>query len=91
MFTHEPADATAKREPGDTGVRDGPARGRESMDLGFAVEVGPQHATLGAGCSRDRVDMDALHAGEVDLHASLGGAVAGRVVGATADGNEEIV
>ncbi len=91
VLTHQPADAAAQRESRNPGVRHRAARGGEAVDLGFAVEVGPKDATLGAGGAGDGVNVDALHAREVDLHAALGGAIARSVVRPAADGHEEVL
>ena len=71
VLSHEPADAAAKGEARDAGVGDDPAHRRQAVKLRLAVELAPEHAGLGPGGARRRVDPDPLHRRKVDHEAAV--------------------
>jgi hypothetical protein len=85
------ADASAKRQPADTGRPDHAARSDEPERLRRSVDVEPSRPALGAGDPRLGLDLDAAHAGEVDDQAVVEDAVACWVVPAAADGDLEVM
>ena len=71
VLSHEPADAAAEGEARDAGVGDDPAHRRQAVKLRLAVELAPEHAGLGPGGARRRVDPDPLHRRKVDHEAAV--------------------
>ena len=61
VLSHQPADTAAQGEARDAGMGDDPAHRRQSVKLRLAVELAPEHAGLGPGGARRRVDPDPLH------------------------------
>jgi hypothetical protein len=59
------------------------------VELGFAVEITPSGAPLRTGNGDLRIDVDALHQGQADHQAALGGRTSRHIVTATADGDLE--
>ena len=61
VLAHQPADATAEREPGDAGVAHDSAGGRQTVRLRLAVDVAPQSTTLHPGRSVGGIDAHGPH------------------------------
>nr|WP_254453717.1 hypothetical protein [Siccirubricoccus sp. G192] len=64
-----------------------PPRGGEAVELCLAVEPVPGDAALRAGGACPRIDMDALHQGQVEHQAALGRRAPRDIVAAAADGD----
>ena len=60
------------------------------MDLRFAIELGPEDTTLGAGQAGPRVHVDSLHRREVDHQPAVDGGMTSDVVPAATDRDLEI-
>ena len=89
VLAREPADPAAEREAADAGRRDQPAGRAQAVGLRRGVHLGPARAALHARGARDRVDLDAAHAREVDHEAAVARALAGDVVSAAADRGQQ--
>ena len=90
VLAHQPADAAAKGEAGDAGVGDDPAHRRQPVKLRLAVELAPEHAGLGPGGARRRVDPDALHRRKVDHEAAVAERMTADAVAAGAHRHEQV-
>ena len=89
VLRHQPAEPAAEREPGDARRRDRAAGDGEPVLGRGAVELRPRETALGPHCAGLRVDLGALHLGEVDHHRVVGDRAAGHVVAAAADADVE--
>ena len=91
VLAADPPLPTAEREPGDAGVGDDAARGDEPEGLGLVVHVADQGSTLDAHRPSLRVDVNAVHQGEVEEQAAVDAREPGDRVTAAANGEEESV
>ena len=67
VLAPQPADPSRQGQPGDPGLRDGAARGRQPVLLGGHVDVGERGAALGARTvAATSVRLDLAHRREVD-------------------------
>ena len=89
VFRHQPAEPAAEREPGDPRRRDHAAGDGEPVLARGGVELRPGEAALCPHRAGVRVDLGALHLGEVDHHRVVGDRAAGHVVASAADGDVE--
>src|SRR5262249_55863565 len=80
VLAAEPSDATAEREPGDSGRGDDAGGRGEPEGLAVAVEIGQGEAWLGARDASARIDPAALHRREVDHEPALAHGLPGDVV-----------
>jgi len=87
----QPADATAKGEPGDASVADEAPGHRQPVGLGGGVELGPGRAAPARRTLHVGVDMDGLHRREVDHQAAVAERVAGVVVATAPDRDFQIM
>ena len=83
----QPAEPAAERESGDSRRRDDSARGRQPVQRGLLVELAPRDASLCSHGLRGRIDVDALHLGEVDHQTAFCDGSAGHAVPAAAYGD----
>src|SRR5688572_29279304 len=81
--------AAVDRETADAGAGDHTARRRQTEHLGLAVEIAPGCPALDTRRAAGRIDRDATHEREIDYQATVVDGVAGDVVGATADGEQQ--
>jgi hypothetical protein len=58
VLAHEPADAAAEGEAGDSGMGHDPAGGGQPEPLGCLVQLAPEQARLRPGAALGRVDPD---------------------------------
>src|SRR3546814_16134217 len=65
VLAHQPADATAKGQPGDPGVAHDSAGGGQTVRLRLVVDVTPQRATLHPGPAVRGTDPPGPHRSEV--------------------------
>ena len=91
VFAHQPAQAAAERQTGDSCVGDGASRGGKSEHLCLAVKLAPEHPTLGPHRSFPRIHMDAFHRRQVDDEPTVVGPVTWRTVAAAAHRDSETV
>ena len=61
------------------------------MGLGRRIEFAPEHAALCAGGASNRIDVDHFHRRQVDHHAAVVGAIAGRAVSTAAHRYQQAV
>jgi len=85
LAAHEPAQAAAESQAGDSGRRDLTSGHGEPVHRRLPVELAPVDATLSANRARGRVDVDALHLRQVDHQPAVRYRAAGDVVTAAAD------
>src|SRR5919197_2294767 len=85
----QPAEPAAQREARDPCRRDPSAGCGEPVEERLLVELAPAHAYLSPHRTCIRVDVDALHFGEVDHEAAVCDGPAGDAVPSTADGDLE--
>jgi hypothetical protein len=90
MLAHEPADPAAQRQAGDAGGRDGTTGDRETVQLGFAIELAPCDAALGPHAAGERIDVDAFHRRKVDHDAAVDSRASGHIVAAATNGHLEL-
>src|SRR5262245_19304025 len=57
LLSHQPADATAEGEPGDSGMAHDSAGGGEAVRLCLVVDVAPQRTTLHPGPAAGGIDL----------------------------------
>ena len=81
----EPPAAAAQREPGDAGGRNAPAGDGEPVLLGRGVDLAPGAAGLDPRRLGRGIDVDALHAAQVDADAAVDDRRAGHAVAAAVD------
>ncbi len=91
VFSCEPADTAAQRQACDAGLRDHARRHRQSEDVRLAIEFAQQHARLDTGAACLGIDVNPLHAGQVDDHAAVAQGAAAHVVATAAYRHEEPV
>src|SRR3546814_4060961 len=91
VLAHQPADATAKGQPGDPGVAHDSAGGGQTVRLRLVVDVTPQRATLHPGPAVRGIDPHGPHRREVDDHSVVAGGGARHVVAAAPDCDLQIV
>src|SRR5688500_15932437 len=84
-------DASAQRQPADSGSRDDPACGRHAEGVGAMVDLTPDAAAGDADRASGRIDPDSLHVREVDNDAVVADAEPGTVVTATANREQHVV
>ena len=84
-------DAAVERQTGDARGRDDPARHGEPEELRLPVAVAPGRAALRPHRLRRRVDVDAAHLRQVDDEAAVVHRVAGDVVTAALDREEQVL
>ena len=82
-------DAAVQGQAGDAGRRDDAAGHREAEELRLAVDVAPGRAALGPHRLRRGIDVDAAHLREVDHEAAVVDGVAGDVVAAAFDRQQQ--
>jgi hypothetical protein len=90
VLAHQPADAAAERQAGDSGVGHDPADGRQPEELRLSVELAPQDTGLRARSPRLRVDRDALHRRKVDHQPPIADRMPGDAVTTGADRDHQI-
>ncbi len=88
---HEPAETATQREAGNARRRDLPSRRGQAEGLRLVVEIAPGHPGLGPHGATGRIDPDALHEREIEHQPAVAHGVAGDVVTAPADGDEQVV
>jgi hypothetical protein len=66
IFTAKPAEATAECQSGDASGRDDAARCGKAECLRLVVNVTPGGATLDAGSTCFRIDIDSVHQRQID-------------------------
>src|SRR5215218_6298959 len=84
VFPCKPAYASAQRQPCYTRLRDDSRRYCQTEDVRLAIQLAQQHARLDARAACDGIDVNALHAGQVDDHAAVAQRAATHVVTAAA-------
>ena len=89
VLRHQPAEAAAERQSGDARRGDRAAGDGEAVLGRRGVQLRPVEPALGPHRARLRVDLGALHLGEVDHHGVVGDRAAGDVVAAAADADVE--
>ena len=85
------ADPAAEREAADAGRRDDPAGRRQPVLVGRVVEGAPGRPALGSRRPLAGIDVDALHADEVDHDGVVARPEPGNAVRASAHGDREPV
>ena len=91
VLAHQPADATAEGEPGDSGMAHDSAGGGQAVRLRLVVDVAPQRTTLHPGPAVGRIDPHAPHRREVDDDPVVANGGARHVVASAPYGNLQIV
>ena len=91
VLAHEEADAAAEGEPGDAGVADDAAGGRQAVGLCLVVDVAPQSTALHPGGATGGVDPHGPHRREVDDDPAVAHRGAGHVVAPAPDGDLQVV
>ena len=79
------AHTAGQRESSDTSHGDLAAGRGEAKHLRLAIEIAPVHPGLGSRRTFDRINLAALHRGEVDHQTAIVDGIAGHVVTATPD------
>src|SRR5262249_21533423 len=91
VLSHQPADATAEGEPGDSGVAHDSTGGGQTVRLRLAVDVAPQRTTLHPGPAGGGIDPRGPHRREVDDDPVVANGGARNVVASAAYGDLQIV
>jgi hypothetical protein len=91
VLAHQPADATAEREPGHSGVAHDAAGGGHTVHLRLVIDVAPQRATLHPGAAVGGIDSHAPHRREVDDDPVVANGGARHVVASAPYGDLQIV
>ena len=91
VLAAEPAPAAAERQPGDAGGGDRAAGGGEFVGLRLGIELGPQDSWLGARRARGFIHLHRLHGRQVDHQTAIADGVAGDVVAAAVNREQEAV
>jgi hypothetical protein len=91
VLAHQPADATAKGESGDSGVAHDPAGGGQTVRLRLVVNIAPQRTTLHPGAAVGGIDPHAPHRREVDNDAVVANSSARDVMASAPYGDLQIV
>ena len=89
VLAAEPAEAAAERQAGNAGGGVDAKRRGEAVDLGRGVEVRKRGAALDGDAASAGSTRSGLHPGKVDYHAVIADGIAGDVVSAAADGEQE--
>jgi hypothetical protein len=89
VLAHQPPDAAAEREPGDSGVGDDPGWGGQPERLRLPIELAEKNTRLRSRRARLRIDPDALHRRQVEDDAALANRQTREAVPATPDGDRE--
>ena len=90
VLRHQPTQTATERQPGDARAPDDTAGRRQTVDLRFAIELGPEDTTLCARHAGARVDVDSLHRRQVDHQPAVDGGMTCDVVPAATDRDLEI-
>src|SRR5215211_7564793 len=85
VLSPQPSQATTQREPGNAGVRKGPARHGQAKSLDLSVKIDPLGAGLGPGCLGTWVNANRLHSRKVHDQTVIADGVALDVVSTPAD------
>jgi len=85
------ADPSVQGQAGDSGRRDDPAGHGESEELRLPIRLAPGRASLCPHRLRRRIDVDAAHLREIDHQAAVVDCVAGDVVAAALDRDEQVL
>jgi hypothetical protein len=91
VLAHQPADAAAKGEPGDSGVAHDPAGCGQTMRLRLVVDVAPQRSTLHPGFTVGGIDPHCPHRREIDHDPVVTHGSARHVVASAPDRDLQIV
>src|SRR5262245_28430510 len=89
MPAHQPAQATAKGQTGDSRIRNGSASSGEPEDLGLSVQLPPKHTTFSPGRSREGIHTHALHGRHVYNQPAVVRAIAGSAVTTASHGDAD--
>ena len=89
MFAAKLAETAAQRQSGNTGVGIHSHRGRKAVRLSCHIKLAEIQARLRSRDPLDRVDLDLLHAREIDDQPAITYRSAANVVAAGAHGNEQ--
>src|SRR6516165_9231170 len=89
VLAHQPAEHATQSEAGNAGRRDDPAGAGQAKGLRLAVVLAPGEASLGPRNALKRIDPDTLHRREVDHQAAVAHRIAGDVVTAALDRDEQ--
>jgi len=91
LLAHQPADATAEGEPGDSGVAHDSAGGGQTVRLRLVVDVAPKRTTLHPGPAVGGIDPHGPHRREVDDDPVVANGGARHVVASAPYGDLQIV
>jgi len=91
VLAHQPAQAAAEGQAGDTGMGHNPRRRREPVPLRGAVKIAEQRPGLHARRASFGINPDAVHQRQVDDKSVVADGVPGEAVPAAADGHQDIV
>src|SRR5262245_32934023 len=91
VLAHQPADAAAESEAGDSGVAHDSAGGGQTVRLRLAVDVAPQRTALHPGPAAGGIDPHRSHRREVDDDAIVANGGARHVVASAPYGDLQIV
>ena len=91
VLAHQPADATAQGQPGDSGVAHDSAGGGQTVRLRLVVDVTPQRTTLHPGPAVGGIDPHGPHRREVDDNPVVANGGACHVVASAPYGDLQIV
>ena len=83
MLAHQPAEPATQGEPGDPGAGNNPTSNRETVQLGFPVELAPGDAALRPYRAAFGIDVNSLHRREVDHQSAINGSAPCHVMTAT--------
>src|SRR5262245_30377756 len=89
MLAAQVSKTAVKRQTAYAGSRNDATWCGESEQLGLAVDVGPGRSALGTDGPRGRINADGSHARQVDDDPAIVDGVAGDVVAASADREEQ--
>ena len=87
----EPADPSAERQPGDSGMTDDPDRTDEAMLLGGRIELAEERSPTRPRDALRGVDAHLVQPAEVDDDPTVGRGVPNCAVTAAADGDLEVL
>jgi hypothetical protein len=82
MLAHQPAQAAAEGEPGDPGAGNNSTSNRETVQLGFPVELAPGDAALRPYRAAFGIDVNPFHRRQVDHQSTVDGGAPCRVMAA---------
>ena len=89
VLAADPSLSAPEREPGDAGVGDDAVRRDQPEGLGLVVHVADERSALDAHRPGLRVDVDAVHRGQVEQHASVDARESRDRVATPANGDEQ--